>query len=142
MIQFIKENAGEASQNTEIETFMNKATEEKGSGDKSSVKDEESPAGAYDEMLPKAVDAVLEMGSCSVSMLQRRVKLGYSRAARIVDQMEELGIVGPYEGAKPRSVVIDRAGWQQLQVQLGFSSDSDMALASELSGAADRYDAE
>ena len=56
--------------------------------------------------------------------------------------MEELGIVGPYEGAKPRSVVIDRAGWQQLQVQLGFSSDSDMALASELSGAADRYDAE
>ena len=142
VIQFIKENAGEASQNTEIETFMNKATEEKGSGDKSSVKDEESPAGAYDEMLPKAVDAVLEMGSCSVSMLQRRVKLGYSRAARIVDQMEELGIVGPYEGAKPRSVVIDRAGWQQLQVQLGFSSDSDMALASELSGAADRYDAE
>jgi S-DNA-T family DNA segregation ATPase FtsK/SpoIIIE len=70
-------------------------------------------------------------------MLQRRVKLGYSRAARIVDQMEELGVVGPYEGAKPRSVVIDRAGWQQLQVQLGLASADDLGLAAELSDAAD-----
>ena len=139
VIQFIKENAGDAAaQNTEIESFMDKATEEKGS-EKGSGKDEEGPAGAYDEMLPKAVEAVLEMGSCSVSMLQRRVKLGYSRAARIVDQMEELGIVGPYEGAKPRSVVIDRAGWQELQQQLGLASDSDMSLAAEMSGAADSF---
>ena len=116
--------------------FMNKATEEK-SADKGAAKEDEGLAGAYDEMLPKAVEAVLEMGSCSVSMLQRRVKLGYSRAARIVDQMEELGIVGPYEGAKPRSVVIDRAGWQQLQVQLGLASDSDLALAAEMSDEAD-----
>ncbi|MBO6040955.1 MAG: hypothetical protein J6P58_07070, partial [Oscillospiraceae bacterium] len=65
--------------------------------------------------------------------------LGYSRAARIVDQMEELGIVGPYEGAKPRSVVIDRAGWQELQQQLGLASDGDMSLAAEMSGAADSF---
>ena len=136
VIQFIKENAGESAQNSEIETFMNKASEEKGS-EKGASQEEDAPAGAYDEMLPKAVEAVLEMGSCSVSMLQRRVKLGYSRAARIVDQMEELGIVGPYEGAKPRSVVIDRAGWQQLQVQLGLAADSDLSLAAEMSGAAD-----
>ncbi len=142
VIQFIKENAGEASQNSEIESFMNKATEEKSGSDKSSSKEDESPAGAYDEMLPKAVEAVLEMGSCSVSMLQRRVKLGYSRAARIVDQMEELGVVGPYEGAKPRSVVIDRAGWQQLQVQLGLASDSDMELAARMSDTADSYEDE
>ena len=88
-------------------------------------------------MLPQAVECVLETGSCSVSMLQRRVKLGYSRAARIVDQMEELGVVGPYEGAKPRSVVIDRAGWQQLQVQLGLASADDLGLAAEMSDAAD-----
>ena len=142
VIQFIKENAGEAAQNTEIESFMNKATEDKGSGDKSSSKEEEGASGAYDDMLPKAVEAVLEMGSCSVSMLQRRVKLGYSRAARIVDQMEELGIVGPYEGAKPRSVVIDRAGWQQLQVQLGLASDDELALAAEMSDAADSLEDE
>jgi S-DNA-T family DNA segregation ATPase FtsK/SpoIIIE len=139
VIQFIKENAGDsAAQNSEIESFMNKATEEKGS-EKGASKDEEGASGAYDEMLSKAVEAVLEMGSCSVSMLQRRVKLGYSRAARIVDQMEELGIVGPYEGAKPRSVTIDRAGWQQLQMQLGLGSVSDMDLAAQMSDAADDF---
>ena len=83
-------------------------------------------------MLPQAVEAVLEAKSCSVSMLQRRVKLGYSRAARIVDQMEELGIVGPYEGAKPRSVVIDRAGWEELRAQLGMGGNADLALAAEM----------
>ena len=80
----------------------------------------------------QAVEAVLEVKSCSVSMLQRRVKLGYSRAARIVDQMEELGIVGPYEGAKPRQVLIDRAGWHDIQVQLGLASDDDLSLAAEM----------
>ena len=111
VIRFIKEGAGGTAQNnSEIEEFMNKAAEDKnsgGDGGKSS-KDEKGGLGGYDEMLPQAVEVVLETKSCSVSMLQRRVKLGYSRAARIVDQMEELGIVGPYEGAKPRQVVIDR----------------------------------
>ena len=64
-------------------------------------------------------------------MLQRRIKLGYSRAARIVDQMEELGIVGPYEGAKPRSVVIDREGWNDLKIQLGLANDLEKRMASE-----------
>ena len=80
-------------------------------------------------MLPQAAEVVIEMGSCSVSMLQRRIKLGYSRAARIVDQMEELGIVGPYEGAKPRSVTIDKTGWHDLQVKMGWiPADSPLDL--------------
>ena len=141
VVQFIKEGAGEQQQNSEIEEFMNKATEDKGGSDSGkNAKDEGGMAEGYDEMLPQAVEVVLEMGSCSVSMLQRRVKLGYSRAARIVDQMEELGVVGPYEGAKPRSVVIDRAGWQALQVQLGLASNGDLALAAELSEPAENYD--
>ena len=127
VIQFIKESAGTAQQNDEIEAYMNKAVEDKNSTDNSS-----EPAGDFDEMLPQAVEAVLEVKSCSVSMLQRRVKLGYSRAARIVDQMEELGIVGPYEGAKPRQVLIDRAGWHDIQVQLGLASDDDLSLAAEM----------
>ena len=109
---------------------MKKAAEAKSASAES--ESDSSPAGDYDEMLPQAVEAVLEAGSCSVSMLQRRVKLGYSRAARIVDQMEELGVVGPYEGAKPRSVVIDRNGWHELQVQLGLAKDDDLALAREM----------
>ena len=71
---------------------------------------------------------VLETKSCSVSMLQRRVKLGYSRAARIVDQMEELGIVGPYEGAKPRQVIIDREGWMNIQRSLGLIAGEETLL--------------
>ena len=133
VIQFIKENAGETKQNQEILDAMNKASEDKSSGSSGKGSEEDEALGSYDEMLPQAVEAVLEAGSCSVSMLQRRVKLGYSRAARIVDQMEELGVVGPYEGAKPRQVVVDRAGWHDIQVQLGLIQDDDMALAAEMS---------
>ena len=78
-------------------------------------------SGEYDEYLYPAVEAVLEMGACSVSMIQRRFKLGYSRAARLVDQMEEIGIIGPYEGAKPRTVLIDRDRWEQFKELLEHS---------------------
>ena len=66
-------------------------------------------------MLPAAVDVILETGQASVSMLQRRLKLGYARAARIVDEMEERGIVGPFMGSKPRNILITKEQWQQMQ---------------------------
>ena len=138
VIQFIKESTGGAQVNSEIEEFMDKAAEDKtGAADSKSDKDEDSLMGSYDEMLPQAVEVVLEMKQCSVSMLQRRIKLGYSRAARIVDQMEELGVVGPYEGAKPRSVVIDRDGWNALKVQLGLASDIGTELAADMADTMD-----
>ena len=65
-----------------------------------------------DEMLPAAVEVILETKQASVSMLQRRLKLGYARAARIVDEMEELGIVGPYQGSKPRDILITAEQWE------------------------------
>ena len=55
---------------------------------------------------------ILETGQASVSMLQRRLKLGYARAARIVDEMEEKGIVGPFQGSKPRAILITKEQWQ------------------------------
>ena len=128
VIQFIKEGAVQPENNSELEEFMNKSFDEKTAaenGGKSS-KEDESAAGEYDAMLPQAVEVILETKSCSVSMLQRRVKLGYSRAARIVDQMEELGIVGPYEGAKPRRVIVDREAWHKIQVQLGLCAEDDL----------------
>ena len=68
-----------------------------------------------DEMLPQAVDVILETGQASVSMLQRRLKLGYARAARIVDEMEEKGIVGPFQGSKPRSILITKDQWAAMK---------------------------
>ncbi len=133
VIQFIKDGSPQSSQNDEIEEFMNKAAEDKNSDSGSGSSSDSEAFSEYDEMLPHAVEVILETGSCSVSMLQRRVKLGYSRAARIVDQMEELGIVGPYEGAKPRQVLIDRAGWYDIQKELGLVNDDDMSLAAEMS---------
>lgn len=68
-----------------------------------------------DEMLPAAVDVILETGQASVSMLQRRLKLGYARAARIVDEMEEKGIVGPFQGSKPRTILVTKEQWEQMK---------------------------
>ena len=61
------------------------------------------------------MDVILELGQASVSMLQRRLKLGYARAARLVDQMEQQGIVGPFEGSKPRQLLITKEQWIQMQ---------------------------
>ena len=68
-----------------------------------------------DEMLPAAVDVILETGQASVSMLQRRLKLGYARAARIVDEMEEKGIVGPFQGSKPRAILVTKEQWESMK---------------------------
>ncbi|MCR4608000.1 MAG: DNA translocase FtsK, partial [Oscillospiraceae bacterium] len=133
VIRFVKEQAVPSEASAELKEFMEKAAEDKSSGDHGKSEPESARSGDYDELLPKAVEAVLEMKSCSVSMLQRRVKLGYSRAARIVDQMEELGIVGPYEGAKPRALTIDNARWQEMKIELGFASEDEIRNAEIIS---------
>lgn len=69
-----------------------------------------------DELLPKAIELVVDAGQASVSLIQRKFKVGYARAARIVDQMEERGIVGGFEGSKPRQILISRQQWQEMQM--------------------------
>lgn len=66
----------------------------------------------HDEMFDVAVDVVLETNQASVSMIQRRLKLGYARAARIIDEMEEKGIVGPFCGSAPREILITQEQWR------------------------------
>jgi S-DNA-T family DNA segregation ATPase FtsK/SpoIIIE len=68
-----------------------------------------------DELFDEAVAIVLETGQASTSNLQRRLRLGYTRAARIIDQMEAEGLIGPQQGAKPRDILIDRSSVQQQQ---------------------------
>ena len=64
-----------------------------------------------DEYFDEAVRLVIETNQASVSILQRRLRLGYTRAARLIDMMEQAGIVGPYCGSKPRDILIDREKW-------------------------------
>ena len=69
-----------------------------------------------DPILNDAIDLVVDMGSASASMLQRRFKIGYSRAGRIVDQMEARGLISGYDGSKPRQVLISKNEWQELKM--------------------------
>lgn len=78
----------------------------------------EEDAGDADELLSKAIELVVEAGQASTSYLQRRLKVGYSRAGRIMDQMEERGIIGPPEGAKPRAVLISRQEMYDMMINI------------------------
>ena len=68
-----------------------------------------------DELLPDAIETVVAAGQASVSMLQRRFRIGYNRAARIIDMMEERQIVGPQDGSRPRQVLITEEDLQNMR---------------------------
>ncbi|MEE1144193.1 MAG: DNA translocase FtsK, partial [Acutalibacteraceae bacterium] len=80
---------------------------------KTGVSEEESDD---DPMIEEAIRVVVENGMASTSLLQRKLKIGYGRAARIIDEMEERGIVGPFEG-KSRRVLIDKQQWLEMQAR-------------------------
>lgn len=84
---------------------------------KSSGNSDSGDIDTSDERLVDAIDFVVESGTCSTSSLQRRLKLGYGRAARLVDIMEEMGIVGPLEGSKPRQVLMTKQEWAERKLQ-------------------------
>ncbi len=77
----------------------------------------ESSGDGDDVMIERAIDVVVEMGQASTSSLQRKLKLGYARAARIIDELEEMGVVGPYEGAKPRKVLMSKQQWSERRMR-------------------------
>ena len=124
VVNFVKES-GTADYSDEV---MEKIEEVMKQSDKGSGKSSGGSAPApdegegCDELLGAAVEVILETGQASVSMLQRRLKLGYSRAARLVDQMEERGIVGPFEGSKPRQLLITKEQWQELKMKGSFNA--------------------
>ena len=79
------------------------------------------------------MDVIFETKQASVSMLQRRLKLGYARAARIVDQMEEIGVVGPFEGSKPRQILLTKQQWQEMQTIQGTAPIDSASRQTEFS---------
>ncbi|MBE7004893.1 MAG: DNA translocase FtsK [Ruminococcaceae bacterium] len=116
VVSFVKEN-GEASYDKDIIEKIEQNVAEKERSGKGNAPEQEPASEDADEMLNAAIEVVMETGQASTSMLQRRLKLGYSRAARIVDQMEERGIIGPFEGSKPRALLITREQWEELKMK-------------------------
>lgn len=78
----------------------------------------EDRGGEADELLPQAVEMAIEAGQASVAMYQRRLKVGYQRAARLIDQMEERRIIGPFDGTKPREVLVTKAQWNEMMMNM------------------------
>ena len=128
VVNFVKES-GTADYSDEVMEKIEEAMKQgekggkAGGGSAPSADDGEG----CDELLGAAVEVILETGQASVSMLQRRLKLGYSRAARLVDQMEERGIVGPFEGSKPRQLLITKEQWQEMKMKGSFSAGEQEA---------------
>jgi len=96
----------------EIEKQAELAAQKSAKG-KSDDDDMSGDINVNDEKLDEAIEIVIESGQASTSYLQRRLKLGYGRAARIIDTMEQLGIVGPHEGSKPRQVLMTKQEWYE-----------------------------
>ncbi len=88
---------------------------------------DEDPDSEADEMLPKAIEIVVENQMASTTLLQKKLKLGYARASRIIDDLEERGIIGPFEGSKPRKVLISKQQWYEMNAlaQGGAAEASD-----------------
>ena len=122
VVEFVKEGAS-AQYDESVMHEIEKNTQDKDRADKGVGGPEPGGGEDYDELLPAAIDVVLEVGQASVSMLQRRLKLGYGRAARLVDQMEEKGVVGPFEGSKPRQLLITKEQWAEMQYRQNMVPD-------------------
>ena len=113
VLDFIKKSATVQYDEAMIEAMEKHAIMDGKKGSSSADADEDSGS---DPMLKQAVEVVIDAGQASTSLLQRRCKLGYARAARIMDEMEQKSIIGPYEGAKPRAVLISRQQWLEMQM--------------------------
>ena len=109
IVDFVKSN-GVANYNEDILEEIEKSNKTEGQIEQESEDDDSDP------FLMDAIEIVIEVGQASASFIQRKFKVGYARAARIIDQMEARGIISGYEGSKPRQVLITPERWQELKM--------------------------
>ena len=124
MTDFIKKSHT-AEYNKEIEEKIRKIAAEElnnGKGKDSGISPGNAPE--VDSMMEEAIRFVIESGQASTSMLQRRLKVGYARAGRMIDDMEQMGIVGPHQGSKPRDVLITYNDWLERNNVLGSAEEN------------------
>ena len=108
IVEFLKNNGGPTYSEDVLEKI-----EKANSTDMEMDKDNDDDT---DELLMDAIEMCVDNGQASASALQRRFKIGYTRAGRIIDQMEERGIISGYEGSKPRKVLITKERWEELKM--------------------------
>lgn len=118
VIEFLKNGGQEQEYDQQVIEEIEKAAASAG---KSAGRDDDDDVEEFDEALPQAIEIAVEAGSISTSMLQRKLRFGYARAGRIIDQMEQRGIIGPSEGSKPRKVLITRQQW----IEMNMNSDAE-----------------
>ena len=112
IVDFIKSNAGDVVYNEDIiETIENSNKSDK------EMLESDASDNTCDPLLNEAIETVVETGQASTSFIQRRFKVGYARAGRIIDQMEERGIISGYQGSKPREVLMSKERWEELKMQ-------------------------
>ncbi len=127
VVDYIKRSGESAEYDDAILDEIDRQAE--ASANKKGKKSEDDVEGGdeVDPLLDKAIEVVIESGQASTSYLQRRLKVGYSRAARIIDQMEQKGVIGPFEGSKPRAVLMTRAQYLEMTLQPDHTSANDTA---------------
>ena len=123
VVNFIKSQSEEKKYDEEVmQEIERQAAMETGKKSSAAAASSDGDEGTGDEMLPKAIEVVVEAQMASTTLLQRKLKLGYARAARIVDELEQRGIVGPFEGAKPRKVLISKQQWMEMNALANSSA--------------------
>ena len=119
IVDFIKNN-GEATYNDEIIKQIENANSTDKEIDAQNSEDDNT-----DPLLMEAIDVVVETGQASTSFIQRRFKVGYARAGRIIDQMEERGIISGFQGSKPREVLMPKERWEELKMSGNTNSSEN-----------------
>ncbi len=120
VVTFVKKAQETGYDQNIAEEIEKNAVAEKDSHDSSGNEDN-------DPMMPEAVKCVVEAGQASTSLLQRRLRLGYARAGRLIDEMEQMGIVGPHEGSKPRQVLITYQQWLEMSMRQNDEANQQRA---------------
>ena len=137
VVSFIKAQSSTTYNEETIKEIETKAAEAENAKKKAADDDDDSD---WDPALNDAIEVVVNAGGASTTMLQKKLKLGYARASRVMDQLEEKGIVGPSEGAKPRQVLISKQQWYEMQALADgaapniddvFDDDDDFAGSDE-----------
>ena len=118
IVDFLKSN-GETTYRDDITEYIEKANCTDKEIDEGIMDDDET-----DPLLNEAIQTVIETGQASTSFIQRRFKVGYARAGRIIDQMEERGIISGFQGSKPREVLMSKERWEELKMSTN-SNDTE-----------------